>query len=75
MTCSFSLNDLKNALGRKDEFEENSKYINEIKEKVILELEDLNFLNNLSNQNVWQGIKSLLAYLKNQKQPFGFSKP
>lgn len=69
--CFFSVKDIENALVKKDGIEEYSQYFNEIKNKIVEELEEVKFLNKLAEKNVWQGIKLLLTRLKNQKQPFG----
>ncbi len=48
----------------------NNIYFNELKERLILELEHLRFLKRLSTQGVWQGIHTVMQLLKEQKQPF-----
>ncbi len=46
-------------------------YFKELKERLISELQQLKFLKRLSTQGVWQGIRTVLNMLKEQKQPFG----
>ncbi len=66
---SFSMADLEFTLQAKEDV--NFIYFKELKERLISELQQLKFLKRLSTQGVWQGIRTVLNMLKEQKQPFG----
>ncbi len=67
----FSIKDLDDSLNDQfSSFDKKSAYCNQLQERIVLELEELKFLKNLSDQGILHGIRSILHLIKVKKEPF-----